>query len=115
MMRVVAQSVMLYCAVAYYRLVLGLILLVILLVIAPFYFPLKAFEWTRRLVTARDHRIKAGSGHTEAALETEPPQAPIPQLEHYCQVHQTELKRFTKGDQVWYSPKVPGGKWYREK
>ena len=48
MMQVVAQS-LLYCAVAYFRLVLGLILLVT----APFYYSLTAIEWTRRVVTGQ--------------------------------------------------------------
>jgi len=35
--------------------------------------------------------------------------------EHYCQEHQAEFKRYSKGKQVWYAHKAPDGSWCREK
>jgi len=32
---------------------------------------------------------------------------------HWCQAHQTDYKRFSKGDQVWYSHKTEDG-WCKE-
>jgi len=52
---------------------------------------------------------------TEAPSEPAPPQTPAPPPEHYCQAHQTEYKRYSRGDNVWYSHKGPDGKWCREK
>ena len=34
--------------------------------------------------------------------------------EHYCQEHQAEYKRYSKGDSVWYAHNKPDGKWCRE-
>jgi hypothetical protein len=46
----------------------------------------------------------------------EPPKAdlPPPQSEHWCVIHQTEFKRFSKDNKVWYSHKAPDGKWCNE-
>ena len=62
MRQVVAKGLLMYCVVPYFRLVLGLIYLLI----APFYFTFTAIEWTCRVVTAGLHRIKAG--HSPAPL-----------------------------------------------
>ena len=40
---------------------------------------------------------------------------PVQQPEHFCQVHQTEHKRYSRGNSVWYAHKTPDGKWCREK
>ena len=33
----------------------------------------------------------------------------------YCQEHQTPFKRYSPGENVWYSHRMADGKWYREK
>ena len=34
---------------------------------------------------------------------------------HWCEAHQTEYKRMSKGDSVWYSHRIEGAnKWCRE-
>jgi hypothetical protein len=62
---------------------------------------------------------KATEAPTEAAetpKESEPtPPTPAQTPEHYCQQHQTEYKRYTRGDSAWYSHKTKDGKWCREK
>ncbi len=40
----------------------------------------------------------------------EPTQTP----EHYCQEHQVEFQRYTKGNRTWYSHKTPDGAWHNE-
>lgn len=35
--------------------------------------------------------------------------------EHYCQDHQVEFKRYSRGNQVWYAHRLPDGKWCRER
>ncbi len=35
--------------------------------------------------------------------------------EHYCQDHQVEFKRYSRGNQIWYAHRLPDGKWCREK
>ena len=52
---------------------------------------------------------------TEAASEPEPPETPATSPEHYCQEHQREFRRYSRGDSVWWSHKTADGKWCREK
>ena len=49
--------------------------------------------------------------HAEPATEPEPTETPA----HYCQEHQTEYKRYSRGENVWWSHKTGDGKWCREK
>ena len=55
-MQAVAKFLITYCAIPYFRLVLGLMFLII----APFHLSLTAIEGTRRAVTAGIRRTKAG-------------------------------------------------------
>jgi hypothetical protein len=56
------------------------------------------------------------SGNGSGKVAQEPPRADLPahQREHWCATHQTEYKRFSKDGRVWYSHKVPDGKWCKE-
>jgi hypothetical protein len=56
------------------------------------------------------------SGNGSGKVAQEPPRAdlPAPQREHWCAVRQTQYKRFSKDNKVWYSHKAPDGKWCKE-
>ena len=43
--------------------------------------------------------------------DNRPPADPPP---HYCQEHRTPFKRMTKGSSVWYSHRLPNGKYCKE-
>ena len=47
----------------------------------------------------------------EAVDDTKPTETP----DHYCHEHQMPFKRYTRGENVWYSHKMAEGKWCREK
>ena len=49
--------------------------------------------------------------HVGAVTELEPTETPA----HFCQEHQTPFKRYSRGENVWYSHKTADGKWCREK
>ena len=49
--------------------------------------------------------------HAGAITGPEPTETPA----HYCQEHQTEYKRYSPGEAVWWSHKTADGKWCREK
>ena len=44
----------------------------------------------------------------------EPPNGQLEPPAHYCQEHQTEFKRNSRGNNVWYSHRLPCGKWCQE-
>ena len=52
---------------------------------------------------------------TEAASDPEPPETPTQPPEHYCLEHQREFKRYSRGENVWWSHKTAEGRWCREK
>lgn len=56
--------------------------------------------------TARTRRATLSPNAAQALAQ--PP-------EHNCQEHQTPLKRYCRGENVWYSHKTDDGKWSREK
>ena len=58
-----------------------------------------------------------GKAEPAPVVGAEPPKEPEPMQTpaHYCAEHQTEYKRFEKGNQVWFSHKGPDGKWCKEK
>jgi len=61
---------------------------------------------------------KAAQNGSESAAQpsSEPePSAPPEPPEHFCQKHQTEHKRYSRGENVWWSHKTVDGKWCREK
>ena len=50
-----------------------------------------------------------------AASDPEPTEVPNKPPDHYCHEHQTPYKRYSRGENVWWSHKTPDGKWCREK
>jgi hypothetical protein len=42
------------------------------------------------------------------------PEIPAPPREHWCVQHNQEWKKFTKGNQVWWSHRAPDGTWCKE-
>ena len=64
-----------------------------------------------------------GQKGQEAAISPNEPQigqtatltTPAAPREHYCQDHQVEFKRYSRGNQVWYAHRLPDGKWCRER
>ena len=51
----------------------------------------------------------------QQAEAEEPASEPEPPTEHYCQEHAIPFKRYTRGENVWWSHRTPDGKWCREK
>ena len=61
---------------------------------------------------------KADNGAEEPIGTTpEPESSPTPSQPpgHYCQEHQTPFKRYSRGENAWYSHKTADGKWCKEK
>ena len=54
---------------------------------------------------------KPAESPVEAAAESALTETPA----HYCEEHQSEFKRYSRGENVWYSHKTADGKWCREK
>ena len=43
-------------------------------------------------------------------LTATPPEPP----EHYCREHQTKYKRYSRGENLWWSHKTSDGRWCKE-
>jgi hypothetical protein len=54
------------------------------------------------------------NGTGKPAQEPPTPETPAPKREHWCEVHQSDYKKFEKEGKVWFSHKTTEGKWCRE-
>ena len=68
-------------------------------------------ELSQQLKTLWANGHNGAEKAVEVTIEAEPSESP----EHYCREHQTEYKRYARGDSVWWSHKKADGKWCREK
>ncbi len=58
---------------------------------------------------------EATNGPNEALFgQTATLPTPAAPPKHYCQRHQVEFKRYSRGNQIWYAHRLPDGKWCRE-
>jgi hypothetical protein len=53
-----------------------------------------------------------------STIAVQPPQEEphyLPIQQHYCEIHQSQFKKFEKNGQVWWSHKAQDGQWCRER